>query len=114
MEDMLKWSIESSRLCSDSSNRMMLLAGSVLKTEEEHLNIEMLTALIGYNASILLRKMEMYVLETNKLKMHATGVPTLKVCKIKNKSLYKCHTNSKIFVRRNCQVKPKLYDADLN
>ena len=41
-------------MCSDSSNQMKLLAGSELKTEEEHLKIEIVAALLICNASTIL------------------------------------------------------------
>ena len=41
-------------MCSESSNRMKLLAGSGLKIEEEHVTIENVAALLICNASTLL------------------------------------------------------------
>ena len=56
-------------MCSDSSNRMSLLAGSGLKTEEEHLKIEIVADLLICNASTLLSYLEMCTLIINQLKI---------------------------------------------
>ena len=60
---------------SDSPNQMMPLAGSRLKTEGDNLKIWKVEALFVVMPAYHLI-MEMYVLETNKLKMHSMGVPT--------------------------------------
>ena len=54
-------------MCSDSPNRMMPLAGSGLKTEGDYLKIWKVAALLVVMPAYHLI-MEMYVLETNKLK----------------------------------------------
>ena len=54
IERLLNWSSESSRLMvPDSSNRMISLAGSGFKTEEDHLNIELFIS-VCFNANIYL------------------------------------------------------------
>ena len=60
-----------------SSNQMILLVGSGLKTEKDHLNIEIVTALLICNASTPLNYWEMFNLIINKLKVHPTGMATL-------------------------------------
>ena len=61
---------------SDSSNRMMLLAGSGLKTEEEQLKIKIVSALFICNACTLLTYLDMYNLIINILKIHPVGMAT--------------------------------------
>ena len=68
-------------LCSDSSNRMTSLAGSRFKTEEEHLNIKMVTALLFLMPAHYLFKWK-YVHENNELKIQPIGMATLKKIKI--------------------------------
>ena len=65
-------------MCYDSSNWMMLLAGSGLKMEVKQLKIEIVTALLICNASTLLCCLEMCKLIINKLKMHPIGMATFK------------------------------------
>ena len=55
------------------------MAGSSLKMEGDHLKIwKKLQLLLDVMPAYYLIYMEMYVLGTNKLKMHTTGVPTFK------------------------------------
>ena len=46
--------------------------------EEDHLYIKMVTALLLYNAYILLNMMEIHVTNNNELKVHARGIVALK------------------------------------
>ena len=46
------------------------------QTEEDHLNIKIVTALLLYNACTLLNMMEICVTNNNKLKIHPRGMAT--------------------------------------
>ena len=46
------------------------------QTEEDHLNIDTVTALLLYNACTLLKMMEICVTNNNKLKIHPRGMAT--------------------------------------
>ena len=48
------------------------------QTEEDHLNIKIVTALLLYNACTLLNMMEICVTNNNKLKIHPRGMATFK------------------------------------
>ena len=48
------------------------------QTEEDHLNIKIVTALLLYNACTLLNIMEICVRNNNKLKIHPRGMATFK------------------------------------
>ena len=48
------------------------------QTEEDHLNIKIVTALLLYNACTLLNMMEMCVTNNNKLKIHPMEMETFK------------------------------------
>ena len=48
------------------------------QTEEEHLHIKIVTALLLYNDCTLLNMMEICVTNSNKLKIHPSGMATLK------------------------------------
>ena len=60
------------------------------QTEEDHINIKIVTALLLYNAYTLHNMMEICVTNNNKLKIHPRGMATLKkllLCKIFCKDL---------------------------
>ena len=59
------------------------------QTEEDHLNIKIVTALLLYNACTLLNMMEICVTNNNKLKIHPRGMATFKkkICLVNNKKL---------------------------
>ena len=52
------------------------------QTEEDHLNIKIVTALLLYNACTLLNMMEICVTNNNKLKIHPRGMATFKKKKL--------------------------------
>ena len=76
---MLNWSKpEMARLMiTKSSNWMISLAGSGFKTEEDHLNILIVDSSVCYNVSPLPICGNVWF-DTNLLKMHPNGVPTVK------------------------------------
>ena len=69
--------LNSQDLCSDSSNRMTSLAGSGFKTEEDHMNIKIVTALlfIMHAHYLVIWK---YVSQKQKLKIHPIEMATFK------------------------------------
>ena len=60
------------------------------QTEEDHLIIKIVTALLLYNACTLLNMMEICVTNNNKLKIHPRGMATFK-----KKSIHVCLFASK-------------------
>ena len=52
------------------------------QTEEDHLNIKIVTALLLYNACTLLNMMEICVTNNNKLKIHPRGMATFRKKKL--------------------------------
>ena len=76
---LLSWFTESLRLMvPDSSNRMTSLAGLGFKTEEDHLNIKIVTALLFIMPAHYLIIWTYVSQKQKKLKIHSVGTTTLK------------------------------------